>query len=322
MNTSRAVTGFLRKCLLQSRSLTVPTAPLVSRRCQTVHDIIQSPHKWIASEKMQFFSQPRSIGLTPKSSLFSSVASPEVSQKESNPVSSVESTVASKGEEIVEPVSQNQEPKKAAQRKESDSESEISSDEEKELSIEDLIRLVQEKEDLLKEKHKEIKVMQEKVLRSYAEVENVMDRARREAESTKKFAIQSFAKSLLDVADNLSRASSVVKESFSKIDPSKDSSGAAPLLKTLLEGVAMTEKQLSDVLKKHGVERFDPLNEQFDPNMHMAVFQVQDASKQPGSVAVVLKPGYTLHDRVIRPAEVGVVEGVESEVAGNSEPSA
>jgi len=313
------------------------------------------------SEKMQLFSQSYSICLTPKSSLFSSVASPEVSQKDSNPVSPVEGTVASEGEEIVEPVSQNQEepkdsaqtqkesnpvspvegtvaskgnetvepisqnqekPKKTAQIKESGSESEMSSDDEKEISTEDLIRLVQEKEDLLKKKHNEIKVMQEKVLRSYAEVENVMDRARREAESTKKFAIQSFAKSLLDVADNLSRASSVVKESFSKIDPSQDSSGAAPLLKTLLEGVAMTEKHLSDVFKKHGVERFDPINEEFDPHKHMAVFQVQDASKQPGSVAVVLKPGYTLHGRVIRPAEVGVVEAVENEAAGNSEPSA
>jgi len=310
---------------------------------------------------MQLFSQSYSICLIPKSSLFSSVASPEVSQKDSNPVSPVEGTVASEGEEIVEPVSQNQEepkdtaqtqkesnpvspvegtvaskgnetvepisqnqekPKKTAQIKESDSESEMSSDDEKEISTEDLIRLVQEKEDLLKKKHNEIKVMQEKVLRSYAEVENVMDRARREAESTKKFAVQSFAKSLLDVADNLSRASSVVKESFSKIDPSQDSSGAAPLLKTLLEGVAMTEKHLSDVFKKHGVERFDPINEEFDPHMHMAVFQVQDASKQPGSVAVVLKPGYTLHGRVIRPAEVGVVEAVENEAAGNSEPSA
>ena len=63
------------------------------------------------------------------------------------------------------------------------------------------------------------------------------------------------------------------------------------------------------MLKKHGVERFDPLNELFDPHTHMAVFQIQDASKQPGSVAVVLKLGYTLHDRIIRLVEVGVVEG-------------
>ena len=60
--------------------------------------------------------------------------------------------------------------------------------------------------------------------------------------------LQNFAKSLLDVADNLGRASSVVKVSFSKIDGSKDTAGAVPLLKTLLEGVEMTEKQLSEVL--------------------------------------------------------------------------
>ncbi|RRT67169.1 hypothetical protein B296_00009085 [Ensete ventricosum] len=108
-------------------------------------------------------------------------------------------------------------------------------------------KLVAEKEELLKLKHKEIEKMQDKVLRSYAEMENVMDRTKREAENSKKFAIQNFAKSLLDVADNLGRASSVVKESFSKIDASKDTVGAVPLLKTLLEGVEMTEKQLSEV---------------------------------------------------------------------------
>lgn len=148
--------------------------------------------------------------------------------------------------------------------------------------------------------------------------------------------MQNFAKSLLDVADNLSRASSVVKESFSKIDASKDSAGAIPLLKTLLEGVDMTEKQLAEVLylfwgsfilkksyllekyfsaipplyldfvleysitwklslkskqvfKKFGVEKFDPLNEKFDPNRHCAVFQIPDPSKPSGTVASVVK---------------------------------
>ncbi|KAL7186622.1 hypothetical protein ACSBR2_028367 [Camellia fascicularis] len=187
-----------------------------------------------------------------------------------------------------------------------------SDSEEDELSMEDLMKLVAEKEELLKEKHKEIEKMQEKVLRTYAEMENVMDRTRREAENSKKFAIQSFAKSLLDVADNLGRASSVVNDSFSKIDTSKDSAGAVPLLKTLMEGVEMTEKQLAEVLKKFGVEKYNPTNEQFDPNRHNAVFQVPDASKPSGTIAVVLKAGYMLHDRVLRPAEVGVTEAVDN----------
>ncbi|KAL4566775.1 hypothetical protein LXL04_030900 [Taraxacum kok-saghyz] len=186
----------------------------------------------------------------------------------------------------------------------SDQKEEESSSEEEDLSVEDLVKLVTEKETLLKKKQKEIEEMKDKVLRTYAEMENVMERTKREAENSKKFAIQNFAKGLLDVADNLGRASSVVKESFVKIDTSQDSSGAVPLLKTLLEGVEMTEKQLSEVFKKFGVEKYDPTDEQFDPNRHNAVFQVPDPTKPPDQVAVVLKAGYMLHDRIIRPAEV------------------
>ncbi|CDY14299.1 BnaA08g14300D [Brassica napus] len=188
-------------------------------------------------------------------------------------------------------------------------------DDEEEMSKDDLVKLVAEKEELLSVKEEEIKQMKDKVLRTYAEMENVMDRTRRDAENTKKYALQNFAKSLLDVADNLGRASSVVKESFSKLDEtSKDSAaGAAPLLKTLLEGVEMTEKQLAEVFKKFGMEKYDPINEPFDPNRHNAMFQVPDASKPEGTVAHVLKSGYTLYDRVIRPAEVGVTQGGESE---------
>lgn len=186
------------------------------------------------------------------------------------------------------------------------------SDSEGDLSMDDMMKLVVEKEELLKMKNKEIEKMQDKVLRSYAEMENVMERARREAENSKKFAIQNFAKSLLDVADNLGRASLVVKESFSKIDESKDTAGAVPLLKTLLEGVEMTEKQLGEVFRKFGMEKFDPTNEQFDPHRHNAAFQIPDPSKPSGTVAVVLKAGYMLHDRVIRPAEVGVTQAVDN----------
>ncbi|KAM3256086.1 hypothetical protein ACQJBY_048931 [Aegilops geniculata] len=181
------------------------------------------------------------------------------------------------------------------------------------LSKEDLVKLVFEKDELLTSKDEEIKDMKDKVLRSYAEMENVIARTKRESENSKKYAVQNFSKSLLDVADNLARASSVVKESFSKLDTSEDSSGAVPLLKTLLEGVDMTDKQLGEVFKKFGVERFDPLNEKFDPDKHFALFQIPDPSKPSGTVASVLKVGYMLHDRVLRPAEVGVTEGGPSE---------
>ncbi|XP_062192076.1 grpE protein homolog 2, mitochondrial-like isoform X4 [Phragmites australis] len=181
------------------------------------------------------------------------------------------------------------------------------------LSKEDLVKLLLEKDESLKSKDQEVKEMKDKVLRSYAEMENVIARTKRESENSKKYAIQSFSKSLLDVADNLSRASSVVKESFSKIDTPNDSDEAVVLLKTLLEGVEMTEKQLGEVFKKFGVEKFDPLNEKFDPNSHYALFQIPDPSKQSGTIAAVVKVGYMLHDRVLRPAEVGVTEGGPTE---------
>ncbi|XP_023751213.1 grpE protein homolog 2, mitochondrial isoform X1 [Lactuca sativa] len=199
----------------------------------------------------------------------------------------------------------------------SDQKGEESDSDEEELSVEDLVKLVAEKERLLKAKHKEIEEMKDKILRTYAEMENVMERTKREAENSKKFAIQlqNFAKSLLDVADNLGRASSVVKESFSKMDTSQDSVGAVPLLKTLLEGVEMTEKQLAEVFKKFGVEKYDPTNEEFDPNRHNAVFQVPDPTNPPDQVAVVLKAGYMLHDRILRPAEVGVTIAMDKKDA-------
>ncbi|OEL13661.1 Protein GrpE [Dichanthelium oligosanthes] len=143
----------------------------------------------------------------------------------------------------------------------------------------------------MKSKKQEVKDMKDKVLRSYAEMENVLARTKRESENTKKYAIQNFSKNLLDVADNLSRASSAVKENFSKIDTSNNSDEAVLLLKTLLEGVEMTEKQLGEVFKKFGVEKFDPLNEKFDPNRHYALFQIPDPSKPSGTVAAVVKMG-------------------------------
>ncbi|KAK9269403.1 hypothetical protein L1049_001176 [Liquidambar formosana] len=187
-----------------------------------------------------------------------------------------------------------------------------------ELSRDELVKLVLEKETLLKNKQKDIEKAQDKILRSYAEVENIIDRNKRESEHLQKYAIQRFAKSLLDVADNLGRASTAVKDSFSKIDASKDTVGAVPLIKTLLEGVEMTDKQLTEVLRKFGVEKFDPTNEQFDPHRHNAQFQIPDGSKPPGTVAVVLKAGYMIHDRVLRAADVGITEAVDNNEAEGS----
>nr|BAA13686.1 AR192 [Arabidopsis thaliana] len=193
----------------------------------------------------------------------------------------------------------------------SSSESDSESDDD-ELSADDLVKLVAEKEELLSEKEEEIKQLKDKVLRTYAEMENVMDRTRRDAENTKSMPYRILQRAYWMwriILEELLRLSKKASQSLN----SEDSAGAAPLLKTLLEGVEMTEKQLAEVFKKFGMEKYDPINEPFDPNRHNAVFQVPDASKPEGTVAHVLKSGYTLYDRVIRPAEVGVTQGGENQ---------
>lgn len=293
--------------LLSSPPAQAHPSPLVSDQRRALACV--SPSKVVPSNQFAFHATPfQRYGISSSASPehIETVSNSEATKASGNAEDSNQSGDRSAGELAPEA---NKARRKAPKRTAfSDSESEG----EKELSMDDLAKLVAEKEELLKSKHKEIEKMQDKVLRSYAEMENVMDRTRRQAENSKKYAVQNFAKSLLDVADNLGRASSVVKESFSKID-AKDSDGAAPLLKTLLEGVDMTEKQLVEVFKKHGVEKYDPTNEPFDPHRHNAVFQMPDSSKSPGTVAVVLKAGYMLYDRVLRPAEVGVTQAVEND---------
>ncbi|WCJ32996.1 Co-chaperone GrpE family protein [Euphorbia peplus] len=276
-----------------------------SRIDSLVHD---HPSQFLGSQVSSFHSSAWTLSPFQRFG-FTSSASPEQSAKDQSTSVENDEAQAEKTSGDNDKPGDQTEDLASEEIKESDSDAEGEGD----LSMDDLVKLLKEKEELLKEKQKEVEKMKDKVLRTYADTENIMDRTKRDAENSKKFAIQNFAKSLLDVADNLGRASSVVKESYSKIDPSTDSSAAVPLLKTLLEGVEMTEKQLSEIFRKFGIEKFDPVNEPFDPHRHNAVFQLADASKPPGTVAAVLKAGYVLHDRVIRPAEVGVTKEVEEE---------
>ncbi|KAK4576008.1 hypothetical protein RGQ29_026810 [Quercus rubra] len=308
---SRVLSRVPRRVVSRGSLLALSSVPQKQQApilCNQLHSLVRASPNVSVPGQVAFLHHSATRSIFQRFGVSSS-ASPEPTDKENGSTVDNNGAPSTSGDAKLADQAEDSGPgqSKAAGAKESDSESEG------ELSMDDLVKLVTEKEELLKLKHKEIEKMQDKVLRTYAEMENVMDRTRREAENTKKFAIQNFAKSLLDVADNLGRASSVVKESFAKIDTSKDPSGAVPLLKTLLEGVEMTEKQLGEVFKKFGLEKFDPTNEPFDPNSHNAVFQMPDASKPPGTVAVVLKSGYMLYDRVIRPAEVGVTQAVEND---------
>ena len=154
-----------------------------------------------------------------------------------------------------------------------------------------------EMEELLRQSKDEAADFKDKYVRSLAENENVRRRAKKQLEDSKLYAIQSFCKDLLEVADILEKATeSVPKEELSK----------SSHLKSLFDGLTMTETQLQKVFKSHGLEKVHPLNEKFDPNFHEALFQLP--GEISGTVAVVQKTGYRLHERPLRAALVGVVK--------------
>ncbi|KAK3925489.1 GrpE protein-like protein, mitochondrial [Frankliniella fusca] len=143
--------------------------------------------------------------------------------------------------------------------------------------------------------------LDDKYKRLLADRENLRNRLTKQIEDAKIFGIQSFCKDLLEVADILGKATeSVPKEEV------KDNN---PHLKNLYEGLTMTEAQLLKVFTRHGLLQVNPLNEKFDPNLHEALFEQEVQGKEPGSVVVVSKVGYKLHERCIRPALVGVAKG-------------
>jgi len=155
----------------------------------------------------------------------------------------------------------------------------------------------------LSEKNKklehELKELRERTLRALAEAENARKIAQRDVENARAFGIQSFAKSLLDVKDNLSRAILSIQE--------KDLEGN-PHLQNLLEGVKMTDVQITKAFSSHGLKEFGTPGEQFDPHAHEALLQYEDPSKTPGTIGQVLKTGFKLHERVIRPAQVATIK--------------
>lgn len=142
--------------------------------------------------------------------------------------------------------------------------------------------------------------LKDKYLRAHAEMENTRRRAEKDVADARNFSIAGFARDMLSVADNLGRA-------LAAVDPAiRDA--ADNTLKTLLEGVELTNRELAKTLEKHGVRLLDPVGQKFDPNFHQAMFEIPDDSVPAGTVKQVVQPGYAIGERVLRPAMVGVAK--------------
>ena len=171
----------------------------------------------------------------------------------------------------------------------------------------DLARLEAERDDF-----------KDKLLRTLADMENLRRRTEREVADAKAYAVTSFARDMLGSADNLRRALESVPEAAR-------AAGDA-VLKTVIEGVELTERELVKTLERHGVRKIDPKGEKFDPNLHQAMFEAPHDAIGKGMVSQVVQTGYKIGERVLRPALVGVSAGqpkpADPPPAGSDAPTA
>jgi molecular chaperone GrpE len=143
--------------------------------------------------------------------------------------------------------------------------------------------------------------LKDRVLRTLAEMENLRRRTEREVADAKTYGATSFARDMLSVVDNLARALEHL--------PAEARKNADPHIQSMIEGVELTARDLEAVLGRHGVRKLDPQGQKFDPNFHQAIFEAPDETVPAGTVSQVVQSGWTIGDRVLRPAMVGVSKG-------------
>ena len=155
--------------------------------------------------------------------------------------------------------------------------------------------------------------LKDQLLRALADVENMRRRTERELESARKYAHTGFARDLVGAIDNLSRAIDAA--------PAADEAPSTEALSGLFTGLEMSWTEIQSTMERHGIRRVDPKGEKFDYNLHQAMFEVPSDAHEPGTVVEVVQHGYVLHDRLLRPAMVGVAKAADTEASesGDSE---
>ena len=145
--------------------------------------------------------------------------------------------------------------------------------------------------------------LKDQMLRAVAETENTRRRAERDVAQARKYGHTGFARDLLSVVENLSRAVEALPEQRDDLDET---------MKNLVIGVEMISREMTNVLERHGITRIMPMGEKFDPNKHQAMFEVPTNDAEPGMIVQVAQSGWMLHDRLLSPAMVGVAKAMET----------
>jgi len=147
--------------------------------------------------------------------------------------------------------------------------------------------------------------LKDRVLRTIAEMENLRKRTERDVNDTRSYAIAGFARDMLSATDALSRALVML--------PPEARESEDPTVKSLIEGIEMTEREMQRLLAKHGVVPIEANGQKFDLHKHQAMFEVPDPSTPEGTIVQVVQAGFAIGDRVLRPAMVGVAKGGPSQ---------
>ena len=151
-------------------------------------------------------------------------------------------------------------------------------------------------DEIIQKLNEEIEGLKDQRLRAVAELENFRKRAEKEQSDALKYGIANFAKEIINIGDNIERA----KSSISDDVKSNDS------IKSVVEGLDLIAQSTLSTFEKIGIKKIESLNEKFDHNLHQAMMEIEKNDCEPGTIVQELIPGYTLHDRLLRPAMVGV----------------
>ena len=150
--------------------------------------------------------------------------------------------------------------------------------------------------ELIEKLNEEITSLKDQRLRAIAELENFRKRAEKDQSDALKYGISNFAKEIINIRDNIERAQSSIS------DEAKNNAA----IKSVIEGIDLIAQSVVSTFEKIGIKKIESLNEKFDHNLHQAMMEIENEELEPGTIVQELIPGYTLHDRLLRPAMVGV----------------
>ena len=166
--------------------------------------------------------------------------------------------------------------------------------------------------DLIEKLNEEITDLKDQRLRAIAELENFRKRAEKDQSDALKYGISNFAKEIINIRDNIERAQSSISEEAKNNEA----------IKSVIEGIDLIAQSVVSTFEKIGIKKIDSLNKKFDHNLHQAMMEIENDDLEPGTIVQELIPGYTLHDRLLRPAMVGVSKKTKKndDIVENSSP--